>query len=885
VSAPRPGGRLVRLVARAMALFYPASFRHEYGTHFADVASHLFERELSRRPPAGAVLVTCWILVADTVAASPALWMTAIGGRPPAMRPPGRLERLGRHVRGGGQDLKVALRSAARRPAFSALVIATLALGTGASTAAFDALDRAILTPLPFERSSELVLLAMGTRQQSFTGVPLPLLQQWREQATTVRQIEVFRRLSVLRLSGEGAAVLDGLGLSGGLPGMLGVRPVIGRMLTPADADPAAHPTVMLTEQFWRTQFGADPDAIGQVLNSGTAQAEIVGVWPAGARLGFGEPPDVIRVLPAGAEYSRGMFVQVLARMQPGRTARDVEVELDALTPAETRRDYRPTAIAPADLLLGERFVTAVWLVFAGGLVLLSASIANAAHLLLERATERAHELGVRIALGGSQARLLRLFLAEGLVYAAGGLAAGALVALGLERLIAGYEPRLYLDTSGAGLAGRSFAFAAVAALACVLACTVAPLLRAERSGVALVLNGGGTRATAFRSHAMHALVGVQAALAVLLAVGAVLMGQSLTRLLSVDPGIDADRLAELSVSLPASRYPSPESRELYLSRATEALRALPGVTGVVTSGMPLMVSSEMDGLPRLDGDPDVEAPPEATTVTASVPPQYFDVLGIRLRDGRLFTDGETDVAVVSQAFAARRGGPIVGRLLYLPGSNTARRIVGVVNDVRYGGLADDSTYRPAVYLPVASRPDSFYRFIVRTDGPPADVIAGARLVLAEIDPAMPLRSPLTGTEVIRRQTSQHRFVAVLLAGLAGLGVVLAMSGVYGAVALSVARRRREIGVRMALGAPPRRLVGRFVAAGLKPVVAGAAAGGLAVWYLAPHVETLLFRVAAHDPLSVAAGIGLVVLTALLAAAIPASRVSRLDPVRALRDA
>jgi hypothetical protein len=266
------------------------------------------------------------------------------------------------------------------------------------------------------------------------------------------------------------------------------------------------------------------------------------------------------------------------------------------------------------------------------------------------------------------------------------------------------------------------------------------------------------------------------------------------------------------------------------------------------------------------------------------VPPEYFTVTGMRMLEGRPFTADETRAVVVGHRLAARYSSSVVGRTLYLPNAKEPYRIVGVVRDAALGGIADETPDMPSVYLLDPPGAESFFRFLVRTTGDPADVIRTARARFAEIDPAVPLRSPQTGSDVIRRQTAQHRFVALLLAGLAVVGFILAMSGIYGAVALNVVRRTREVGVRMALGASANRLVRQFVASGLKPVIAGTAVGTVIVLLLAPRAGDLLFQVSPRHPLGSVTGILVVLLTGAFAAFIPSRRISRLDPATTLRD-
>jgi putative ABC transport system permease protein len=878
------GATFIRELARGALLLYPVRFRRDHRADFIDAASHLLRRESSTRTPFRALLTTSRVLLVDALASAPGMWMTvatsgssgALGGR--------MAESVGTWLRGTRHDLYLATRSAVRLPALTLAIVGTLSLGIGVSTAVFDALDRAILHPLPFARSEELALVVMReARLEGTMAVPLATFQNWRARATSIRPLEVFRRQRVIQSTEAGTETLNGLGVSGGLPAMLGVKPVVGRMLAEADAAPSASAVVMLGESRWRTTFGADRAIVGRVITLSNKPAEIVGVWPAGARLDFEEPPDLVRPLPAGQEYRDGSWVQVIGRVRHGHTAEEVVSELAVLTlpTGSTQLVYRPTIVTPADLLLGKEFVSGVWLVFGGGLLLLGAAIANASQLLLERATERSHELGVRIALGASRERIVRMLLAEGVVTAVVSLGASALIAGAIEAGLAHFEPRLFVEAAGAGLGGRAFVFGAVVAGGASLICTLTAMVRAGRHKLAVV---GPMRVTSAASSAVTLLVATQAAMAIVLACGAVLMGQSLRRLSHVDPGIDAERLAELSVSLPADRYPTPTSWHAYLENALERLRAVPGVAGATTSAMPLMLASEMNGLPRLDGEPESTSPSAPLMAVVEAPRDFLRVVGIRLRAGRLYETDERDVALVSESLARSHGGSVVGRWLYLPRSTKAATIVGVVGDVRYAGLADDESRMPAVYLPSPPAASSFIRFFVRTEREPADALSAARQRLAAIDRSVPILTADTGPEVIGRQTARHRFVAVLLGSLATFGFILAMSGIYGAVALSITRRRREIGVRMALGATAERLVAAFVAHGLRPVMAGAIIGGAAVWFVTPFLKALLFRVSAHDPSSEVVGVGLVLLTAVVAAIYPARRISRIDPAKTLRE-
>jgi predicted permease len=884
------GARAVRLLARLVAFAYPQSFRQAHAHAFADVAQHLWESESAATSRMRATFATARVLLADTITGGSVAWMAAVrDDESPASLPRLMARRLGRWMGGGWQDLRHAVRAARRRPGFAVLVMLTLGLGIGTSAAAYDALDRIVLRALPFRDSDRLVMLALQEPKNGYwTSPDLELLGRWRTGARRLEQIEMHRESSIVWHADDGAERLSVLGVSGGLPGMLGIRPVAGRLLQPADADAGAAAVVMVTEQTWRARFGADPGLVGRTLPLGATPrpTTVVGIWPAGARLQMRDVPDLINVLPAGKEYGRGNLVYLLARMTPGSRNEEVEQELAALMPpAESSGSrYVPDATSPAELSLGGPYIQGVWLVFAGGLALLVVAIANAGHLLLGRASTRAHELGVRLALGGSQLRLLRLFLAEGAIFVAGGLAAGIGVMIGLERVIRYYEPRLFMTMDGAGLDGRAFWFIAAAALVSTFACAAAPLLRAGSRDIRGAIDRANrTRGTARASRAMTTLVVAQAALAVLLVCGAFVMVRSFRNLMAVDTGIAIDQLAAISVAPPAARYPTPDARAAYFRQVEEALHGIPTVTGVTTSGMPLLSTSIQDGLPYLDG----EAKPQAEgarTALGSVPVNYFDVTGVRIVAGRGFReDDDTTVAVVNESFAKSRGGDVVGRKVFSPMGRTPFEIVGVVRDVKVFGVADDEA-RFAIYFPETRRaPETFQRYFVRTSGDPATVVGEARRRITAVDRTVPMFTPETGPEVVRRQTSLQRLVAALLVGLAAMGFGLALAGVYGSVALDVSRRTREIGVRMALGATRERVMAAMIGGGLRPVIAGGLIGIAVAWIALPFIEALLYQVRPRDPWSTISSLGLVAAAAVVSAWVPARRASRIDPAVTLR--
>lgn len=834
------------------------------------------------------------MLLQDSAVALPWCWFSRVPAGGTDESAPSWSRRLNQFLRGSWNDFKLAGRSARQRPAFSALVVLTLGLGIGASAAAFDALDRTVLRPLPYRDGDRMALVSMHDRARGYHTPPrADVVQRWREHATTVERFEVYRSMSATRTGdGRPAETLNVIGISAGMPGMFGVTPVAGRLLGTPDAAPEAPRAVMLTEQFWRREFGADPSVIGRSLLLNDIPNVVVGIWPAGARIDpWARTPDLVRVLRSSEELPQGSWASVLALVRPGQTTDAVEQELLAI--ATPRPDGEPRAAAeePQDVpsvvppytFMGDAYVGGIWLVFAGSLALLLVAVVNAGHLLAARAAARRLELGVRMALGGSGARLARLFLLEGLVFALAGIAAGIGLATVFEQLMSAYEPRMFAAVVGAGLLGRALVFACAVATIAVVACSIAPTMIARSTDVRNILATasnarGGGRSSRWRL----VFIGAQAALAVLLLTGAALMTRSFVNLTSQDTGIAVDELLTLSIRPPTSRYPTPEARADLIARVRDALATTPGISRVTTSGMPILSTSIADGEPYLDGETPPEVDVAATTGSNGAMPGYFEAMGIRLVAGRDFQPGDTQVVVVNESFAKRRSGSVLGRHLFMPRAKKAMEIVGVVADTRVFGLASDEN-PPMVYMAASESSTDFVRFIARATGDPATALQAARGRIAEIDPNLVLLAAETGTDILLRQTAQHRFVSVLLAVLAALGLVLAMAGLYGTVSLDVSQRVREMGLRMALGARGSQIAATILRRGLAPVVVGGAVGfGLAA-FSAGRIESLLFRVPAIDPWSGAAAIGLAVAAAAVASLLPARRAGKIDPAITLR--
>jgi predicted permease len=858
---------------------YPTSFRSERGEDYFEVIAHRWLRERRRGGLLVAAVRTVRVLLADTSRAAPAAHRLA-------RREWRRLARKGNGRAWAGfggalMDARVALRSLAKRPGFTTLVVLTLGLGIGANAALFGALDRIVLRPLPYPDGDRLVYVMDRHRELGWQITPgEQAVARWRESAQTVEWLETWSRLTAVRTGAGVAELLEVTTVSVGLPESLGVQAVAGRVPRASDIRPSDPPVVMLAEGFWKREFGADAGVIGRTMRLNDTIFTVAGVWPAAARLELGRTPDLWRIHAADV-FGEGYFVMALARQ--GATAGDIESELAALSGGleDGRQGFVPVVHAPY-WMLGDTYVQGLWLVFGGVVLLLLVALANTANLLLNRTVSRAGELGVRAAVGGSAGALARLFLMESLALTGVGVAVAILVARVGGGALAALVPERLPVLEGASADARVLGYAALLAAVSAFICVLAPVTHLRSLDVRRLLSraevgrSGGGRSGWTR----QALVALQVGLAVVLVTGSALTLRSFQKLTSVDAGVAVDRLAQFSVRLPEPRYATPEARSAFWDRLLEAVESLPGVEGVTTTSASLMRYYLDARPPHLEGEPKREQP-GAVSYGAGVRPGFFSVTGVPLLEGRDFDRSDERVIIVNRTFARRHSESVIGRRITFDDS-TFYGIIGVAGDVMAGGLRENPD-RLQFYRPDLRLDGSFERFIVRAAGDPAAVLSVVRARLAELDPDLPIREVTTGAEILRNDTARHRFVAQLLAVFGSLALLLAVTGVYGVVALDVSRRTREVGIRVALGAGMRRVVGDVLNAGLRPVVIGIIAGALASLWAVRYVEGMLYRVPTTDPLSIATGIGLLLLAATAACAIPARRASRVDPVRALR--
>ena len=815
-------------------------------------------------------------------------------------------------------DLRVALRSLGRTPSFTAVVLLTLALGIGATSAIFTVLDGVLLRPSPFAALDELVLVWETDRASGTMREPgsYPDFLDFRERARTLEGISAFQGadLDYLPVDGGEPQRVSAIAATPDFPSLLGVQPVYGRTFTAAEDVPGAAPVVLLGEQFWRTHFDGNVDVLGTSIRLNDVPHTVVGVLPAGTGFGVpqihaqadyhapysgGEDIDVwlpLRADPAVASRDTHPFL-LLGRLAPGASVAQAQREMDAIA-ADLERTYvvnqsRGVHIEPLRTVVFGRVQPALLVLGAAVVLVLLIACANVASLLLARSRARTREMAVRAALGASRGRLARQFLAENILL----VSLGSILGLGLAqvalrvllRAMPADIPRaatVALDARVAGLAlALSVLVGALFALVPLLAARRTPMHSALRDEGGRTMTGGrsGVR---FRS----GLVVTELALSVVLATGAALLIRSFQQLNAVDPGFSAEGVLKVEYQLPESRYPRdfsvwPNWREVHAFNAgvLERVRALPGVRAAAVAEAHPLNPGFTNSFVVVGREAEAGDWPEISV--RKVSPGYFETVRLGVLSGRALSDADASdaepVAVINRAAAERffADSEPIGQQIRFWG--TSRTIVGVVSNERLHGL--DAVTPPAVYTPLAQVPSTAGSLLVRTEGDPMALASAVRAAVHAQDPQL----ALFGVEPLERTVSgsvaQERFTTLLLALFAGLAVVLAAIGVYGLLSFVVTQRTSELGIRLALGAQPRGLMRMIVAQAAKLALAGVAIGIVAALAGVQLLQGLLFGIAATDPTALATAGAVIFAVALLASLAPARRAVGADPLRALR--
>lgn len=801
-----------------------------------------------------------------------------------------------------GRELRHAARSLRKSPAFAAAAILTFALGIGANAAIFSVVYGVLLRPLPYKNPETLVFIQTRDRvtgRVAPSGFSGPDLQDWTERTNAFQSLALCSRDIFALETQHGFETVGGAHVSEQFFGMLGAPMALGRPLTDASA-----PEIVISDRLWRQGFGRDPGVVGQQVRLNSRPFTIVGVaradfeLPTDAQRGLGAPPAEAPGLWAPMELTpqaddRGMrYYQFIARLQNGVTL--AQARSDAGAAAHSiAADYategqgsEPVVTPIPDELTGA--VRPVLFLFVGavGLVLLVAC-ANVANLLLARQSSRSREIAIRVSLGASWHRLTIQLLAEAALLALAGGVIGALVAKGAVTGLRALEPAGLprLDAIRIDLPVLAFAVG-VSTVAALLSAAIPLFQLLKRDGEVTLRPGGTTHPVGQATRRLRtALVVSELALSLTLLVGAVLLGRSFVNLLRTDVGATIDHVVTVEFNLAMGRT-LPAVRQIQLTeQIIERVAALPEVRAVgAANGLPpnrTRMSFEFDTA-------DAGSRPRFRRLNLVNPtPGYFSALGIPLQRGRAFSsaDGPTSprVVIVSAGLARDLFGTVdaVGRSLPIGPKRAPVPIVGVVGDVKYGGL--DADARETLYMPFTQYPFRNMTLVARTSGDPRLIAANVERAIHTVDREITRGPARALDEVVSEAVAQPRFRTALLSAVAGLALLLAAIGVYGVVAYGVSQRTVEIGVRMALGATDSRVIGMVLREALALALAGAAIGTAGAFALTRTLTGFLFGVTPMDGLSVAVAVASLMAITFLASYVPARRATKVDPIVALR--
>lgn len=801
------------------------------------------------------------------------------------------------------RDLRFGARTLWRSPSFAIAGIAILGLGIGVNSAIFTVVNAIVLQPLPFADADRLVKVWHTPPQATFPGMrqfslsPANFLD-WEAEATSFEAMATYRggRPTILG-HGEPFAVQSVRASSTFLP-MFGLRPILGRGITAAEDADGSAPVLLLSEHVWRTRFGADPSIVGQVLQVNGQPFEVIGVTPAPSFLREVDVWTSLRWTAEERAVRDNHNYRAVAKLKPGVPVAQAQAELSAIA-ARLERQYPAENTGWGALVLplhedlvGDAKTALLLLLGAVGLVLLIAC-ANLANLMLVRTHGRAKEIALRGALGASRLRVLQQLLAEGLVLGiAGGVVGFAAAAAGVPLLLRAVGPTLprWQDVA---VDGQVLAFTTGLALVTGLLAAFVPAWRLSGRDANAVLKQSASRGSSggHDGWIRQGLVVSEVALALMLLVGAGLLIRSLGSLRRVDPGFDASQVLTLSVGIPDAKYTTVAARNQFFDRVRTRVQQLPQVVDAAwVDTVPLQGGSTQFVLPEgMPPKPDAELP----TVAVRMPsPGYFRTARIPIVAGRDITDADgpdsPKVVLVSQRTAERfwpGENPLGKHVVLKMMAPEPHEVVGVVGEVKLSGLdagiADSET---AIYVPAREFGFGGLQLVVRTSAAvPEALTASVVAAVHAIDPEQPVLDVESMRQIVEESLGQRPFAMQLLAGFAALALVLASVGIYSVLAYTVRQRVREIGIRIALGAPPSTVQRMMLVEGLKPTCLGVGVGLLLAALVVRTMASLLYGVSAYDPWTFALVAVAVLAVGLVATWLPAWRATRVDPLETLR--
>jgi len=793
------------------------------------------------------------------------------------------------------QDLTYTFRALRKNPGFAAVAVIVLALGSGANTAIFTVVNAVLLRPLPFPEPDRLVYFTEINPHKGLEGgwVAPGNYLAWRERSHWMQDIGAFVPTRPV-LTGDGEPVrLNGVEATASLLTTLGLRPVLGRLFTPEEDRPGRNTVALIGESLWRGRYGARGDVLGRTVAIDSKQYTVVGVIAADIRLAedTAEVWIPLGLGPNARNSHNGFYLYAIGRMKSGVSVQQARDEMRTLgesvyreNPRQGLSGWEVVTDKLSDRMVRRTRPQLLLLSAAVGLLLLVACV-NVANLLLTRSAQRGREISVRAALGAGRWRIVRQLLTESLVLSLLGGAGGLILAHWVVNLLYGWMPEGMRTGVLPGLDLKVLGFTLAVSIGTGVLFGLVPALRATRFDLAGSLKEAGRSIAAGRGRLAGALVISEAALAVVLLIGAGLLIRSFTRLLTVNPGFRPEHLLTLRVPLTAKYRPS--GRVAFYENVLQRVRAIPGVRSAAGA----------EFLPIEGSGPNIEFAVEGRPFSGSgafvgnriVTPGYFETMGIARIRGRSFDfhdDSTTpEVAVINETMASTcwPGEDAVGKRFRLnPRGNSAWiAVVGVVRDVKHFGL--DGKRWPEAYFPQRQRDWPSLSLVVRTSADPLATMPEIRAVIRGVDPNVAVAEVRTMEKIVADSVAPRQLSMILVAAFAALALALACIGLYGVISYSVVQQRHEMGIRMALGAERRDLLKLVLTRGTLLALAGLMVGMAASLAVTRLLSGMIFGIALLDPLTYA-GVAVVVLTAATAAVyIPARRATEIDPTEALR--
>ena len=797
------------------------------------------------------------------------------------------------------RDFRHGLSSLGRNPGFGVIAVGLLALGVGATTAVFTLVDAVLLRPLPFPEPERIVRV-WETPPNSLPNVTTSLtFLDWKRQGDLFEALSaVSRSRAAMTIDGDPVRV-RGMRVSADYFKVFGVAPEIGRSFAPGEDQPGSPPLVVLSHRFWQTRWGGDPSILERELRLDGKPYKVIGVLPAGP-FDRDEAEFWTPLVFAPEQLNRDQhWLRVIGRLRRGVSLAQAQAGMTAVRAslsgvmAVWKKDWG-FAVEPFDRrLVDGTFRRSIYLAFGAVLLVLFVACANVANLMLTRGASRRREMALRAALGAGRSRLVGQLLTESLVLCLMGGLVGVPLALGLLRFAAPLLSGSLPFTADLSLDLRVVGFASAAVMASLILAGLFPSLRTSFSRLSTALNQAARGSSSSSAAVRRAIVIGEVAVSVVLICGALLLYQSLLKLKQVDPGVRVDHVMTMSVDLPAAAYPHPEDAAGFYEAVVQRLRAVPGVEEVsIAHALPLerVRWGESIGLSGERALPSGLKP---------VDPWYFTTLEIPVVSGRGIEQrdraGALPIVVINEAAArllSREFGVSnpVGRIVQIPTPGYGlvpetmvdTLIVGVIRNERTSGLQVPE--RPVAYVPLAQVPQQDIKLLVRTQTEPTAVMSPVREAMRQLDPDLPLGDVRTLEQVKDQSMQWARQPAWALGAFAGLAALLAALGLYGVLAHGVAQQRREIGIRMALGARSADVLSHVLGNGVRMIAVGLVLGLSGALALTRLLESLLFETSALDPLALGIACVLMLVMGMLAAWLPANRAARMNPVQVLHE-